>query len=87
MNTREEQPHWAVADPELEANNSRETTVIREDAMKLSRRHLLGVVAALIVAVSSPSFAQEPKKPNIVVMLMDNLVPLHRGYDSLSGAG
>jgi arylsulfatase len=50
--------------------------------MKLSKRHLLGAAAALAVAGGTPSFAQQPQKPNIVVMLMDNL-----GYGELGVYG
>jgi len=40
------------------------------------------VLAAFAVAPGSPSFAQQPQKPNIVVMLMDNL-----GYGELGVYG
>ena len=48
--------------------------------MNLSRRCLLGSVATLALAMTpaSPSLAQPLNKPNIVVMLMDNL-----GYGEL----
>jgi arylsulfatase len=50
--------------------------------MNLSKRQLLGVAAAFAVTAGSPSFAQQPPKPNIVVMLMDNL-----GYGELGVYG
>ena len=50
--------------------------------MDLSRRSLLGGVATLALAPGSPSFAQQSNKPNIVVMLMDNL-----GYGELGVYG
>jgi arylsulfatase A-like enzyme len=50
--------------------------------MDLSRRSLLGAVAISAFAASSPAFAQLPNKPNIVVMLMDNL-----GYGELGTYG
>jgi arylsulfatase A-like enzyme len=50
--------------------------------MRLSRRTLLGAVSALALAANSPTFAQLPTKPNIVVMLMDNL-----GYGELGVYG
>ena len=57
--------------------------------MTLSRRLLLGgVVAAAALTLSSPTFAQ-PEKPNIVLMLMDNLgyrEPGVYGDDALRGA-
>ena len=50
--------------------------------MNVSRRCLLGSVATLALTAASPSFAQLPNKPNIVVMLMDNL-----GYGELGVYG
>jgi len=50
--------------------------------MNVSRRCVLGSVATLALTAASPSFAQEPNKPNIVVMLMDNL-----GYGELGVYG
>ena len=41
--------------------------------MQLSRRCLLGAVVILALASGTPCFAQQSNKPNIVVMLMDNL--------------
>ena len=52
--------------------------------MNLSRRRLLGSVATLALAMTaaSPSLAQPLNKPNIVVMLTDNL-----GYGELGVYG
>src|SRR5215475_9920340 len=50
--------------------------------MNLSRRCLLGSLASLALTAASPSLAQLPNKPNIVVMLMDNL-----GYGELGVYG
>jgi arylsulfatase A-like enzyme len=52
--------------------------------MNFSRRSLFGSVAALALAITaaSPSLAQTRNKPNIVVMLMDNL-----GYGELGVYG
>jgi arylsulfatase A-like enzyme len=50
--------------------------------VNLSRRCQLDLAATLALAVSSPSVAQQPNKPNIVVMLMDNL-----GYGELGVYG
>ena len=60
----------------------RQTRIIPEARMKLSRRCLLGTAAVSALAAGSPSFAQQPNKPNIVVMLMDNL-----GYGELGVYG
>ena len=48
--------------------------------MNVSRRCLL--VATLALTAASPTLAQLPNKPNIVVMLMDNL-----GYGELGVYG
>jgi hypothetical protein len=50
--------------------------------MNVSRRCLLGSVATLALTAASPSLAQLPNKPNIVVMLIDNL-----GYGELGVYG
>jgi arylsulfatase A-like enzyme len=50
--------------------------------MKLSRRCLLGAVTASAFSAGLPAFAQNSDKPNIVVMLMDNL-----GYGELGVYG
>ena len=50
--------------------------------MELLARRLLGPIATLVIAIASPSFAQPSNKPNIVVMLMDNL-----GYGELGVYG
>jgi arylsulfatase A-like enzyme len=50
--------------------------------MNLSRRCLLSSVARLALAGGSPSLAQPPNKPNIVVVLIDNL-----GYGELGVYG
>ena len=50
--------------------------------MNLPARCVLGLIATLTVPIGSPSFAQPSSKPNIVVMLMDNL-----GYGELGVYG
>ena len=52
--------------------------------MSMTRRTWLGLLAsfAAVTVVATPADAQQPKKPNIVFMLMDNL-----GYGELGVYG
>jgi len=55
---------------------------VREVQMKVWSSFLLAAITASALSASSPTFAQQPNKPNIVVMLMDNL-----GYGELGVYG
>jgi len=50
--------------------------------MNVSTRCLAGLIATLALVIGSPGFAQPSNKPNIVVMLADNL-----GYGELGVYG
>ena len=48
----------------------------------MNKRIWLGSIASLVAVMAVPAAAQQPKKPNIVVMLADNL-----GYGELGVYG
>jgi arylsulfatase A-like enzyme len=72
------------ADIDLPVWNSTlsDTRIIREVEMKLTAGWLAGLIATFALMTGSPGFAQPSNKPNIVVMLADNL-----GYGELGVYG